>query len=106
MRAWLRRWLTVAGLSASEARTLVGALAQATAQNIFAHGEHRSFSGPFARGDVSTIRLHLKVLAKHPILTDIYGSLARHAVEALPVLRRKELRSLLQAAGHETLSIS
>jgi predicted short-subunit dehydrogenase-like oxidoreductase (DUF2520 family) len=86
----------MAGLSASEARKWVGVLAQATVRNVFEQGEARSFSGPFVRGDVATISLHLQALAKHPIVTDIYRSLARHAIETLPVERKSELRSLLE----------
>jgi predicted short-subunit dehydrogenase-like oxidoreductase (DUF2520 family) len=85
----------LAGLSASEARKWVGVLAQATVKNVFERGEMKSFSGPFARGDVATIRLHLEALATHPIVTGIYGSLARYAVDTLPVERKSELRSLL-----------
>jgi predicted short-subunit dehydrogenase-like oxidoreductase (DUF2520 family) len=87
----------MAGLSAKEARMCVGVLAQATVRNVFDHGESNSFSGPFARGDVATIRLHLNVLNEHPILAEIYRSLARHAVETLPVERKRELQSLLKA---------
>jgi len=88
----------MAGLSASEARQWVGVLAQATVRNVFERGESRSFSGPFARGDVATISLHLRALAAHPMITEIYGSLARYAIERLPVERASELRALLRAA--------
>jgi len=86
----------MAGLSASEARKWVGILAQTTIKNVFEQGEAKSFSGPFARGDVTTISLHLRALTEHPILTDVYRSLARHAVDTLPVGRKKELRALLE----------
>jgi predicted short-subunit dehydrogenase-like oxidoreductase (DUF2520 family) len=86
----------LAGLSSKEARQWVEMLAQATIGNVFERGEARSFSGPFARGDVATIRLHLQALTKHPIVAEIYRSLAFHAIEALPVERRSELRVLLE----------
>jgi len=86
----------MAGLSAGEARRWVGVLAQATVRNVFEQGSAKSFSGPFARGDVATISLHLKALAKHPMLTEIYQSLARYAVETLPVERKSELGSLFE----------
>jgi predicted short-subunit dehydrogenase-like oxidoreductase (DUF2520 family) len=86
----------LAGLSQNEARQWVGALAQATVRNVFERGETLSFSGPFARGDVATITLHLRALAVHPIVAEIYRSLALHAVNVLPVERRRELRSLLE----------
>ncbi|MGC1295325.1 MAG: DUF2520 domain-containing protein, partial [Alloacidobacterium sp.] len=87
----------MAGLSVGEARKLVGVLALATVWNVFEQGETKSFSGPFARGDVATISLHLRALAEHPIVAEIYRLLARNAVETLPVERQGEIRSLLEA---------
>lgn len=84
------------GLSDANARQWIAALAQTTMNNVFERGEGKSFSGAFARGDVETIRLHLESLQQHPMLREIYISLARHAVEMLPVQRRNELESLLQ----------
>ncbi|QNI33326.1 DUF2520 domain-containing protein [Alloacidobacterium dinghuense] len=101
----------MAGLSASEARKCVEVLAKATVQNVFAHGEQNSFSGPFARGDVATISLHLQALAKHPIV-EVYRSLAQYAVQALPVKRKGEIQFLLEnetgmkTTGRETLGNS
>jgi predicted short-subunit dehydrogenase-like oxidoreductase (DUF2520 family) len=86
----------LAGLSQNEARRWVGALAETTVRNVFERGEALSFSGPFARGDIATITLHLQALAAHPIVAEIYRSLASHAVNVLPVERRIELRSLLE----------
>lgn len=84
-----------AGLPPKQAARWVGALARATQANVIVQGANKSFSGPFARGDVTTIRLHLESLAVHPILKDIYRSLARHAVEVLPTQNRSEIKSLL-----------
>ena len=78
----------LAGLDAKTARAWVKALAEATVRNVFARGPERSFSGPFARGDVETIRLHLEALAEHPILNEVYRALARHALSTLPVKNR------------------
>ncbi len=86
----------LAGLSSDEARQWVEMLAQATLRNVFERGETKSFSGPFARGDTDTIRLHLQALDEHPIVAGIYRSLARYAIETLPVERRQELRSLFE----------
>jgi len=92
----------LAGLDEKTATQWVRSLAEATAANVFARGPQASFSGPFARGDAATITLHLEALAKHPILADVYRSLAHHAVCALPVKKR---RALLQAieTGARTL---
>jgi predicted short-subunit dehydrogenase-like oxidoreductase (DUF2520 family) len=94
----------LAGLSAVQAREWLGALAQATFQNVLAHGPENSFSGPFARGDAATIRLHLQALAKHPILAEVYRSLARYAVEAMPVECKKDLEALLKPLQEENPS--
>jgi predicted short-subunit dehydrogenase-like oxidoreductase (DUF2520 family) len=84
----------LAGLDSRTALKWVEALAAATARNLFAHGPLRSFSGPFARGDASTIQLHLQALQEHPILAEVYRSLALYAVETLPV---KNSAALLEA---------
>lgn len=84
-----------AGLGQREAIALVQALSQATLANVFARGPRNSFSGPFARGDAATVKLHLQALAGHPILADVYRSLARHALRSLPVRNERELASAL-----------
>jgi len=86
----------LAGLSTNDAKRCVGALAEATLRNLQINGEAKSFSGPFARGDIATIRLHLRTLARHPMLAGVYLSLAKYAIEKLPVERRGEIRSLLE----------
>lgn len=85
----------LAGLDMETATAWVRALAETTAANVFTRGSRRSFSGPFARGDAETIRLHLQALATHPVLADVYCSLARHAVAALPVKNRRALKKAL-----------
>ncbi|HLH36491.1 MAG TPA: Rossmann-like and DUF2520 domain-containing protein [Alloacidobacterium sp.] len=84
-----------AGLADELAAKWVGALVQTTVRNFAARGVEGSFSGPFARGDAETIRLHLQVLGAHPMLKEIYGVLAKYAVEHLPVLRRDELKEVV-----------
>jgi len=86
----------LAGLDARTAAQWVEALATATARNLFARGPSRSFSGPFARGDAPTIHLHLQALQKHPILADVYRSLALHALATLPVRNRQVLFEALR----------
>lgn len=85
----------LAGLEEKTAARWVRALAEATARNVFARGPERSFSGPFARGDAGTIHLHLEALAEHPILADVYRSLARYAIARLPVKNRRDLERAL-----------
>jgi predicted short-subunit dehydrogenase-like oxidoreductase (DUF2520 family) len=86
----------LAGLDEKTARQWVQSLAEPTAHNVFTRGAGKSFSGPFARGDAGTIRLHLKTLDAHPILAAVYRALAKHAVKSLPV---KNVRALSKVLG-------
>jgi predicted short-subunit dehydrogenase-like oxidoreductase (DUF2520 family) len=88
----------LAGIDEATATAWVRGLAEATVANVFARGAGASFSGPFARGDAETIHLHLQALAEHPILADVYRSLARHAVAVLTV---KNHGALLKAIGSD-----
>ncbi len=78
------RAAALAGFSAREARALIEPIVRATVDNVFARGPDASFSGPIARGDLDTIRLHLRALQPHPMLASVYRSLALYAVEVLP----------------------
>jgi predicted short-subunit dehydrogenase-like oxidoreductase (DUF2520 family) len=85
-----------AGFSPRQARRLIEPIARATLENFFRDGPARSFSGPIARGDAETIRLHLQALKPHPILASVYRSLALYALETLPSPGRKALRASLR----------
>jgi predicted short-subunit dehydrogenase-like oxidoreductase (DUF2520 family) len=87
----------LAGFSRRQARTLMEPIVRATLDNVFLRGTEKSFSGPIARGDVETIRLHLRALEPHPMLAGVYRALALYAVETLPSPGRRELRRLLQS---------
>jgi predicted short-subunit dehydrogenase-like oxidoreductase (DUF2520 family) len=89
----------LAGFSPRQARRLIEPIARATLDNVFSRGAAKSFSGPIARGDIETIRLHLQALEVHPMLAGVYRSLALYAVEALPAEGKKELRRLLRYPG-------
>ncbi|HVJ07974.1 MAG TPA: Rossmann-like and DUF2520 domain-containing protein [Acidisarcina sp.] len=94
----------LAGLSANQATRLLAPIAASTVQNFISSGARESFSGPIARGDIATIQLHLQALAAHPILADVYRSLAIHALESLPVRKREEMwRVLTVGADASTL---
>jgi predicted short-subunit dehydrogenase-like oxidoreductase (DUF2520 family) len=85
----------LAGFTPRQARRLIEPIARATLDNFFLRGGAKSFSGPIARGDVQTIRLHLQAMEPHPILAGVYRSLALHALDALPAPGRKGLRASL-----------
>jgi predicted short-subunit dehydrogenase-like oxidoreductase (DUF2520 family) len=85
-----------AGFSPRQARQLIEPIARATLDNFFRNGPAKSFSGPIARGDVETIRLHLQALKPHPILASVYRSLALYALETLPGPGRRALEASLR----------
>jgi predicted short-subunit dehydrogenase-like oxidoreductase (DUF2520 family) len=85
-----------AGFSARQAQQLIEPIARATLDNFFLRGAGKSFSGPIARGDAQTIRLHLQALKPHPILAGVYRSLALYALDALPASGREQLRASLR----------
>jgi len=93
----------LAGLDERTARLWVQSLAEPTFRNVFVRGAAGSFSGPFARGDADTIRLHLQSLHPHPILAALYRSLAEHAVETLPVRNRAALENVLKTGRKRRL---
>lgn len=89
----------LAGLSAKQAARLLSPLAASTLHNFVAGGPVASFSGPIARGDTATIQLHLRALAKHPILAGAYRALALNAIKHLPARGREEMVRAIAAAS-------
>lgn len=85
-----------AGFTPRQTRRLIEPIARATLDNFFRNGPAKSFSGPIARGDVETIRLHLQALKPHPMLASVYRALALYALQALPSSRRKALQASLR----------
>lgn len=59
----------------------------ATLANYAEHGAAGAFSGPIRRGDLRTIRGHLRALRADKKLGAIYRALAAYAAERLPVAR-------------------
>jgi predicted short-subunit dehydrogenase-like oxidoreductase (DUF2520 family) len=86
----------LAGFDPGQARRFIEPIVRATLDNFFLRGGAKSFSGPIARGDVQTIRLHLQALEPHPMLAGVYRSLALYALDALPAAGRKKLCASLR----------
>jgi len=71
------------------AERVLGPLLEAALDNSLRHGD-RALTGPVARGDVDTVRAHLRVLARSaPELAESYR------VQAVRTARRAELAGLL-----------
>ena len=73
-----------AGIGERDALSLLGPMAAATIANVQRQGLAKSFSGPLARGDAATVKLHRQALAGHPLMAPVYDSLARLALKDLP----------------------
>lgn len=86
------------GLSQPGVRALMLPIVERTVANFFENGPKASFSGPFERGDVTTIAAHLKALASLSAVDNVYRAVALHALTTLPVKNGKAIRALLQPA--------
>jgi predicted short-subunit dehydrogenase-like oxidoreductase (DUF2520 family) len=89
------RTMREAGIAEDEALTLLGPMAAATVANVQKQGLARSFSGPLARGDATTVKLHRRALAGHPLVAQTYIALARLAAEDLPSTDRAAIETAL-----------
>jgi len=84
-----------AGLTPARTRQVMRAILQQTMANYLRDGAAAAFSGPMQRGDVGTVKRHLKELRKVPGALEVYRSLARGAMGWLPVGNRAEMKRLL-----------
>jgi len=80
----------------SKPATLLQPIVKQTVENFFKLGGAEAFSGPLRRGDLETIRRHLKELRKLPQVRAVYVALAKQAIAALPVKKGSELMKLLK----------
>jgi predicted short-subunit dehydrogenase-like oxidoreductase (DUF2520 family) len=87
------RCMQEAGIEEKEALALLCPMAAATVANVQRQGLRRSFSGPIARGDAATLKLHREALSRHPLIAQVYDALARLAAE-----------DLVSADGQDTLA--
>jgi predicted short-subunit dehydrogenase-like oxidoreductase (DUF2520 family) len=85
----------LAGMSAAESRRRMLPIIRQTLRNYEKLGPAAAFSGPIVRGDVETIRAHLKALSKVPSAKDAYSALARAALNLLPNKNRRQIAQLL-----------
>ena len=71
-----------AGLPVDVALEALGKLAETTVANVRADGPRAALTGPAARGDVETIRLHMSALAAAvPDALPLYRALALHSAK-------------------------
>lgn len=85
-----------AGVPRSKLRTAMAPILKQTIENYLEHGAVGAFSGPLLRGDVETIRKHVRELKRIPEAYAVYAALVRSAAKNLPVKRKKEILALLR----------
>jgi len=85
----------VAGVRQNEARRRMIPILLQTLANYAAFDAAGAFSGPIVRGDVDTMKRHLRVLHKVPAAREVYLALARAALQYLPTKKKDSLRKAL-----------
>ncbi|HYL92694.1 MAG TPA: DUF2520 domain-containing protein [Alphaproteobacteria bacterium] len=85
-----------AGLTRSQTRKVMAPILQQTIKNYLLHGPAAAFSGPIKRGDLETVRRHLRELKRVPEAKSAYQALVRSALRDLPSAKRNELLRLLR----------
>ncbi len=85
-----------AGIPESQIRAVMHPILRRTINNYLAHGPAAAFSGPIQRGDLETIRLHLRSLNRVPGALDVYRALAHSGLLSLPVAHRRAIEELFK----------
>jgi predicted short-subunit dehydrogenase-like oxidoreductase (DUF2520 family) len=100
--------LAGAGVPPEQAAQALVPLAEGALRNIAVQGTTSGLTGPVRRGDVETVRRHLKTLEDKPELSEIYRVLAKRAVEIASRIEGDEaperagldeIRALLRTPG-------
>ena len=86
----------LAGMSPNEARRRMLPIIRQTSLNYEELGAAAAFTGPFVRGDVETVRLHLNQLSRSPALKAVYASLAEAALQNLPHRNARQILTILR----------
>lgn len=94
--AMAERVAAAAGVPARMRREVMLPIVRKTFSNYLQASANRAFSGPIARGDLNTIRRHLKALRKVSGAREIYVALAQSALKTLPVRNRREVARILK----------
>lgn len=84
-----------AGISRALARRRMLPIVRQTIANYAKVGPAAAFSGPIVRGDVATLKKHIKVLCGTHGVREVYLALVRAAIKNLPVRNRRLLEEAL-----------
>jgi predicted short-subunit dehydrogenase-like oxidoreductase (DUF2520 family) len=85
----------LAGMTAVDSRRRMLPIIRQTFNNYEKRGPAGAFSGPITRGDVETIRAHMKALTKVPAAKNAYAALVLAALDVLPNRNRRQIAHLL-----------
>jgi predicted short-subunit dehydrogenase-like oxidoreductase (DUF2520 family) len=85
----------LAGVNRKAAKQRMIPILRQTLANYAVFGAAGAFSGPIVRGDVDTVKRHLRVLRSAPTAREVYSDLVRAALRYLPVKRENSLKRLL-----------
>lgn len=88
----------LARMSQVQARQRMLPILRETVANYEKFGAAKSFTGPFVRGDLETIKRHLKGLKRALPARKAYIALAEAALEYLPAQNRRAIRQCLKSA--------
>jgi predicted short-subunit dehydrogenase-like oxidoreductase (DUF2520 family) len=86
-----------AGIKRGEARRRMTPILLQTLANYARYGAPGAFSGPIVRGDIDTVKKHLRILRPLPVARGAYLALARAALQYLPAKNKKSLESVLRS---------
>ena len=92
------RVASLAGVKSKEARRRMIPILLQTLANYAAFGAAGAFSGPIVRGDIDTVKRHLRVLRGVPAAREVYSTLARTALQYLPAKRKRLLKRVLDSS--------
>ena len=86
-----------AGVKPKEARRRMIPILLQTLANYAAFDAAGAFSGPIVRGDVDTVKRHLRVLRGVPAAREVYLALAQAALQYLPAKKKESIRKALDS---------
>jgi predicted short-subunit dehydrogenase-like oxidoreductase (DUF2520 family) len=86
-----------AGVKGTEVRRRMIPILLQTLANYAQYGAPGAFSGPIIRGDIKTVRKHLRALRGVPAAREVYIALARAALQYLPAKNKRLLRQILDS---------
>jgi predicted short-subunit dehydrogenase-like oxidoreductase (DUF2520 family) len=87
-----------AGVRRKAARQRMIPILLQTLANYASFGAAGAFSGPIVRGDVDTVKRHLRVLDSSGAAREVYLALAGSALQYLPAKNKRLLKQLLDAS--------